>query len=164
LERVYFATPAIARFHSDFSRATFEEVVDRKNGNSKLMGMLENVPFCLYELQHFTRLNKRGIKADLSLMRKIRYINFFFALIVNSFLIIFRDIFDESGVMHAFKPLSQSSAEEVILFILGILMCISYVLSFVFWLILQYPLEKNLIVLDEEEKLRKAQEERLKEE
>jgi uncharacterized membrane protein len=97
-------------------------------------------------------------------MGKIRYTNFFLALLVNSFLILFDSIFDERNVNHAFRSLGNSNFIEVVLFILGCVMILTYITSFVFWIILQFPLDKNNIVLSEEEILKEEQVDRLKEE
>jgi inositol 1,4,5-triphosphate receptor type 3 len=64
LQRIFFALPPLSRFHSKFSRNTFDEKVDRGSSNEKLTGLTDEVPYLMLELNHFNQLSRGTFKAS----------------------------------------------------------------------------------------------------
>lgn len=157
LERIFYPLPAITRFHSNFSKDDFEENVERKTANSKLTGLIEIVPYTLYELNYFAWLSKKGLMANLSIVRILRYINFIWAFIINLIMLSFPvpDISDESEGSFEFSLAKMGSLSSVskLLYSLVLLLLLSNILTLTFWFILEFSLERYKIKLDETRKI-----------
>ena len=156
LQRVYFPAPAITRFHSSYSKAQFEDRVDRRSANTKLTGMVENVPFTLYELRHFNKLSNMGISGNMSIVKTMKYLNFFLAFVINAIILVFGDIDDESKTRSAFRITSagEMSWIEWVLFWMACALLFFYVLTLGVWFVLQYKVDKHGIKLSEEQRVR----------
>jgi hypothetical protein len=144
LQTVYFYVHPICEYLSSYTKYEFEEEVDRRNSNSKLLGLVDHVEHMYFSMKHFDKISRFGVRASLTYLYRAKLTAFLLSLLLN--IIILADstkfTYEKYGAP-AFRPWSQHKSTERVVFLLAWLIFVIYTGLLLLWFVFEYSVKKD---------------------
>ena len=145
LQTLYFYTHPLTRFLSSHTKSTFENSLDRRSWNSKLIGLTDGVEILYYEMKHFEYIySKCGIHANLSFLQYIKIACFCIAILLNLIILFSKDLTAEIMDETAFRQWNRQGPNESLVYILGIILLSLYSLILLLWMIFEFNIKRQI--------------------
>ena len=144
LQTIYFYLHPITKYLSSYTKSKFEYDIERKNSTTKLVGLMDQVDLFYFEMKHFSRINKIGIRANLSYLFYLKLFNFVLAIFLNLTMLLQGDINKEENGAAPFLSWSESTPTERFLQFLGYVILFSYLGTLVVWFAFDFFVKREL--------------------